>query len=147
MPKATLIEFQGEKHLLADLCARHGLDRSTVNYRLRAGWGLEEALTTPSQRGHKRPAPETNGQPDGDQVAARRRVASNEGAKPDIAPAPRIQPVATVPVLPLGGRALLDDARELIGTVVELLSAPETLELRRGRVLAWAREWLRKVHR
>lgn len=44
------VEFNGEKLSVADWARRLGMDRGTLANRLKAGWSIERALTTPIKR-------------------------------------------------------------------------------------------------
>lgn len=41
------VEFNGVKKSLAEWCEIHGLSHHVVHYRLKSGWSVERALTTP----------------------------------------------------------------------------------------------------
>lgn len=45
------ILFRGEQKTLAQLAKEYGVSSSTLRYRIKAGWSLEEALTKPIQGG------------------------------------------------------------------------------------------------
>ena len=51
--RGKLVEFRGEQRILSDLSKEHGLDPTIVYRRLRRGWDLERAITTPT--GYVRP--------------------------------------------------------------------------------------------
>ncbi|MGD9613864.1 MAG: hypothetical protein AB7H90_01555 [Alphaproteobacteria bacterium] len=44
------VEWQGERMILGEAIRRVGLPRKSVERRLRRGWSLERALTTPLQK-------------------------------------------------------------------------------------------------
>lgn len=44
---SLIVKFKGEKIPLLDLCEKYGINQRTVKTRLRNGWRLEEAITTP----------------------------------------------------------------------------------------------------
>jgi hypothetical protein len=56
---SVLIEFRGEHLTAVEWAERVGLERKTLEYRIRIGWDTERALTTPStikrksNRGHQ----------------------------------------------------------------------------------------------
>ncbi len=39
--------IDGETHTLTDWCEKYGIDRGTVSYRLKQGWGIVRSLTHP----------------------------------------------------------------------------------------------------
>jgi hypothetical protein len=45
--KPIFVQWKGERRKLADLCRQYGLRRTTVDFRLRCSWTLDEALLTP----------------------------------------------------------------------------------------------------
>jgi len=45
--RSVYVMLKGRRMLLLDAAALHGLDRKVVYGRLRLGWSLEKALTTP----------------------------------------------------------------------------------------------------
>ncbi len=51
---SIMVEYNGQTVALLDLCRAHGQPRTTVYNRLKAGWTLERALTTPSRIKAKR---------------------------------------------------------------------------------------------
>ena len=46
---SVFLEFRGEKKTIAQWVEELGIGRSAVQWRLKVGWSVEEALTTPSQ--------------------------------------------------------------------------------------------------
>ena len=46
------ITFQGKTQCLQDWAAETGLSRQCISHRLKRGWTIESALTTPSRSGH-----------------------------------------------------------------------------------------------
>lgn len=56
--RAVYVEFDGRRVLLVELAAEMGLTYAAIYGRLRNGWALDEALTTPV-RAHKREVPLT----------------------------------------------------------------------------------------
>ncbi len=49
-----IINFNGESLTMAEWCERLGINHGTMHARIRCGWTIEEALTTPVQK-HKQP--------------------------------------------------------------------------------------------
>lgn len=47
MRKTKYLEIFGEKIAFAEACKKFGLKYSTVNERLKRGWDIEKALTSP----------------------------------------------------------------------------------------------------
>lgn len=47
LQRSVYVEYQGERHLLLDVTQKLGLNRNVVYQRLKLGWSLEDALTTP----------------------------------------------------------------------------------------------------
>lgn len=52
--RSVYVEYQGERLLLLDLCDRLGLSRGVIYGRLKNGWDIERALTTPVRNKTKR---------------------------------------------------------------------------------------------
>lgn len=52
--RSVYIEFDGERMLLLDMTAKLGLSTPTVYARLKLGWSLEAAITTPIRRYRKK---------------------------------------------------------------------------------------------
>ena len=48
-PNVKLITFNGETLCLREWASRTGLDRTTIAFRIKAGWTVERALTTPAR--------------------------------------------------------------------------------------------------
>jgi hypothetical protein len=48
-----MVEWKGERRAMEDLCKEHGVMADTVRWRIRRGWDLERALTTPVRRYEK----------------------------------------------------------------------------------------------
>lgn len=51
---SVVIEYQGEKHCVAEWAALVGIEVKTLQYRIRSGWDVEKALSTPSMTNRKR---------------------------------------------------------------------------------------------
>jgi len=49
------LEFNGKRQVIKDWANETGLHETTISYRLRQGWTVEEALTTPRWTKKKRP--------------------------------------------------------------------------------------------
>lgn len=47
------VEYEGRRLLLMDLCAELGLSRSVIYGRLKNGWDIDRALTTPVKKSAK----------------------------------------------------------------------------------------------
>ena len=43
----VVVEFQGQRATVSEWAQRTGLERKTLEYRIRAGWPADRALTTP----------------------------------------------------------------------------------------------------
>lgn len=57
MRRNVYVEYQGERLLLLDLCARLGVNRGNVYGRLKNGWALEKALSVPIYKKREPPPP------------------------------------------------------------------------------------------
>ena len=52
--RSTLnLTFRGETHCLEEWSIRSGIGQSTLSQRLKLGWSVEKALTTPNREGRK----------------------------------------------------------------------------------------------
>jgi hypothetical protein len=49
----VFVEFKGQKKSVAEWAEVTGLERKTLEYRIRAGWSVEKALSTPSMTNRK----------------------------------------------------------------------------------------------
>ena len=47
MDNKRIIEYKGRKYYLAELAREFGLSAPSLHYRLKQGWPIEKALTTP----------------------------------------------------------------------------------------------------
>lgn len=50
----VVVEFDGQQMTVAEWAEKTGIERKTLEYRIRAGWRPERALTTPSLINRKR---------------------------------------------------------------------------------------------
>lgn len=152
MPMPRMVEWKGQQVALNDLARRYGLQPETVKYRLRQGYSLEKALTTPS-RGVAGAAKEpmagslSRGSLSTDETRERLDAdAQRETAPPweqhpqpwdNVVPkpasaAPKTASKTAAPVAGLG---------ELLEEMENVLLATVELEKRRNRMLNKVRRW------